>query len=305
MSYSRGSNVLGTGYDEVNILAQRMRQGYAGFGMTLPEVRALKSRIRSRYAGLGDYASDHAAWLAQKAAYDKAYAAWLATTQQLKTAYALAQSHYSIDLIRWNNELKAYNAALVNYQNAQRAIAMGYSSNQAAVQQQFPGVVFPAGYPGCVSQAQHNAWQATCDQITSVKGLGALPTGPECALAMLSVCQPGPAAPAPPRPKPQPPAPPSYPAAPPSIGPEPQPPANVPTPPPIQTSIPTPAPGTPETPSVLVPTYQSTVPSTTPPPTTQASTKSGGLLSNGLLLIVLAGGGYALYRTLKKPKAAA
>ncbi len=279
-------------YDDMMILGWRMRQGYAGF--------------RGFGDAASDYALDHARWVAEKSAYDTAYNNWQATTNQLKTAYALALTHYQLDLARWKAEASAYNTAVVNYQNALRAQQMGYAANQAALAKQ--GVVIPAGYPGCVTQAQHDAWQSICNQLTSVKGLGALgaaPSGPECLLAQLSVCGSMPPPPPALRAQPQAPASPSYPAPPPGVRPEPQappPPIPAPIPPPIATTIPlqTPTPtSTPNTPSVLTPTYQSTIPAST---STVASTRSGGLLSNGLLLIVLAGGGYALYRTFRKPK---
>lgn len=276
-----------TKYDDMLILGQRMRQGYAGYG------------LRGLGDAMIDYQTDHARWLIEQAAYSSALANYNATVQQLKTAYALAVSHYGLDLARWKTEASAYNTALTNYQNAGRAQQMGYAANQAALAQQ--GIVIPAGYPGCVTQAQHDAWVSTCNQLNSVKGLGALPTGPECLLAQLSVCGPGAAPPPALRAQPLPPAAPTYPAPPPGLRPEPQPPP-APTSSTVPLPAPTPASSTlPNPPSVITPTYQSTVPLPAPAP---ASTKSAGLFSNGLLLVVLAGGGYALYRTFKKPKAA-
>jgi hypothetical protein len=149
--------------------------------------------------------------------------------------------------------------------------------------------VLPAGYPGCVTQAQHDAWAATCAQLNAIKGLGAaVPTGPECGLAQLPVCAPALAPPAAIGPKPNPPSLYAMPSPPPPLRPEPQPP----TPPPPSALGPPPqmAPGPDGTPS---------------PTTTAAPATSAGILSNGLILVVLAGGGYLLYRSLKKPKKAA
>lgn len=257
--------------------------------------------IPAGYSGLGDYASDHAAWLQEQAAYSAAYQNWQNQVAMAAQQNANNQAAYTADLARWNAEQAAYNAALSSYNNQSRMSSMAYGMSLNSTLAQYPSIVIPPGFSGCVTQAQHNAWQQTCSALQSVKGLGAaVPTGPECGLALLPVCLPPVPAPAPLRPKPTPPSSITVSPAPPSIRPEPQPPppAVVPTPTPL--SIPTPQPSTP---SVTQNPYSSTVPLT--PATTPAPTKSAGLLSNGLLLIVLAGSSYALYRTLKKPKAAA
>lgn len=300
MSYSRSfsqARGLGTAYDEALILGQRMRQGYAGY-----------RGFGSLGDALSDYQADHAAWATEKAAYDQMLANWQATKTQLQNAYNTAMNNFNADHARWAGEVVAYQAAQKAYQSKLNMLSMTYGMSQSSVTSKFPNIAFPAGYPGCVTQAQKDAWQRTCDQLTSVKGfgLGALPTGPECGLALLPVCQ-SVTPPAPPRAEPMPPAPPQPPAAPPPLRPEPMPPAPVPTP--VSVTLPTPPAPTPQNPSSntpLTPSYQPTptVDSSIPTSTASAS-KSGGLLSNGLLLIVLAGGGYALYRTFKKPKATA
>jgi len=207
--------------------------------------------------GMGDaasdaYAADHAAWLQEKAAYDKAVAAYAGQSAGNAMAYASAQAGYLRDLSAWQAESTAY----------QNTLNAGNTAARAA------GVVTPPGYPGCVTQAQHDAWQAACSYASqTVKGLGADPTGSSCALALLPVC------PAPLRPQPTPPPVPAAPAPVPPLRPEPQPPVI-------------------------------TAPAAPTPAVAPAATKSGGMLSNGLIIVVLAAGGYALYRTFKKPKAA-
>lgn len=253
--------------------------------------------------GLGDAAYD-----AALAAYQVAHETWqrqmldYQNTQgnyQLSlNAYNQSLAAYQADLARWTAEVAAYNAAYNAIANQGRTAQMAAAAQQASAIALYPGVVIPAGYAGCVSQAQHNAWQSQCDAISSVRGLGADPTGPACGLALLPVCAPAPLLPAAVRPRPQPPAPFSVPA-PVSPGPEPQPP----TPPPPSALGPPPQQIPP--PSVTQDPYSDTTPLLTPSPTPAATTASAGILSNGLLLVALAGGGYLLYRSLKKPKASA
>lgn len=256
--------------------------------------------------GLGDaaydqayaqYLKDHAAWEQAGYAYTSAFASWAAGEGQKDKDYAAA--------------VAAYNAAHA----ADLAAAASWPALKQSLQAQ--GVVFPSSFRGCVTQAQHDAWQRECDQFSTVKGIGlvaaprsltaastvqGIPTGNPCLLAQIPVCRPITFVPhraaAAPRPAPP--------------GPEPQPPAKPATPPPttvvVQQQIPTPRPTTsipnptaitPGGSSIPVaPTTSSTVPA-------QASTKTGGMLSSGLILLVLAGGGYALYRTFKKPRASA
>jgi hypothetical protein len=249
--------------------------------------------LSGKLAGMGDasgvyaslmvaYQNDHEAWLKEKAAYDRAVQGYAAQSAGASSSYAAAMAAYNAQ-----NAARAAALVAVNQQNAAKAKA-----NSAAVAQ---GVVLPAGYPGCISQAQHNAWQADCARLSAtVKGLGADPAGSPCALALLAVCPPPisvppslgpppvkPAMPPPPplRPEPRPPTPPPASVPPQSTGPF---------------SVPTPAPS--------IPTASS-IPQASTPATVPASTKSAGLVKNGLILVVIAGGSYALYRTFKKPKA--
>lgn len=226
------------------------------------------------------YVSDHAAWQGAVNVYRSALASWQANEAYKSKAYAEAKA--------------AYNAYLANYA-AQRA-------NWAALKVTLPlkGVSVPSDFAGCVSKAQHAAWQKTCDEMSSVKGLGALPTGPACELTKIPVCTPIVGDPIPPVPAPAPTPP----------GPEPQPPVKpVTPPPPVQQQIPTPAQiPTTNIPASITPSGgggdgrggPSQIPTTSS--TVPAATKSGGMLSSGLILLVVAGGGYALYRTFKKPK---
>lgn len=265
------------------------------------------------FSGLGDaaydsalqaYNADHAQWVLDKQAYDRAYTAWQAQSANALAAYNQALAAYNANLANWQMEQAAYTGQLAAYQNQARTNAMTYGMSQNSVLAQYPSIVIPAGYAGCVTQAQHDAWAKTCSQIQSVKGLGGpTPTGPACGLALLPVCAAPLSAPPPLRPRPVPPPLPNPSLSPAPVRPEPLPPA------PPASPLPLPAsnqPGSPP-PSVLTPSY--TVPDSlpVPPPSTTPTTTSAsaGLLSNGLLLVILAGGGYALYRTFKKPKKAA
>lgn len=269
---------------------------------------------RNAFAGLGDaaydaalqaYNVDHAQWAIDKQNFDQATAAWQAQLNQQNAVYNAAFQAYMADSAKWRTEQATYTAQLNAYQHPPMQAAPTYGFQQQAALTQYPSIVIPAGYAGCVTQAQHDAWAATCAQQQSVKGLGAVPTGPACGLALLPVCVPPPPArvpPAPLRAQPQAPMQPSPPMGPAPLRPEPQPPAPpaaVPPPPVAQQPVPPP--------SVITPSYtaDSLVPvpaSTTPAPSTTPKPAGAGLISNGLIILVLAGGSYALYRTFKKPK---
>jgi hypothetical protein len=231
-----------------------------------------------KIAGLGDYASDHAAWLQEKAGHDNAVAAYAAQSAGAAAGYASQLASYQRDLAAWKAEQAARAAAFVA--RTQQQLKNQRALDQANAAARAAGAVTPAGYPGCVSQAQHDNWQQTCSAMSqTVRGLGADPTGSACALALLPVCPPALPAIAPLRPQPTPPAQPVLGPPPGDLRPEPMPPASAP--------VPAITPGSPG------------------PITTTPTKKSAGMLSNGLILVVVAVGGYALYRTFKKPKAAA
>jgi hypothetical protein len=268
----------------------------------------------SGFRGLGDAAYDsallayqaaHATWQGQMTAYQNAYATWSASNATQQQNYQNALTAYQADLAQWNNEVAAYNAAHAAYLNQAQTNQANYAAAQQNATSQYPGIVFPAGYPHCVTQTESLSWQQQCAALQSVRGLGALsapklivPTGPACGLALLPVCAPVIAAPKAVRPQPQPPAPVAVRNGPVPPGPEPQPPA-----PPAALGPPPQAPTTPG-PSVTQNPYSDTTPLLAPSPTAipAATTATGGLLSNGLLLVVLAGGGYLVYRSMKKPK---
>ena len=220
-------------------------------------------------AALAAYQKAHALWVLQTNAYNRNMQGWQAGEAAKAAAYASASAAYAAQQAGWKK-----------------------IQQQLAAQ----GVYFQSDFMGCVYPAQLNAWKTQCanqQAAAAVKGLGASnPSGPVCLLAQLPEC------PDTPIPLPVPPVAAPKPVAP---GPEPQPP----TPPPV-TSTPTST--TLPPPVVVSPPVTSSGPTTTPDPvistTPTASTKSGGLLSSGLILLVVAGGGYAIYRTLKKPKAA-
>lgn len=255
------------------------------------------------------YNQDHALWLQQKAAYDKALAAFQGESAGAAQAYSQATMYYNMDLTAWNKESAAHAQALVQAQ--QQALVNQKMKDAGNAAARAKGVVLPATYGGCVTQGQHNAWQADCNTVNApVKGLGQDPTGPSCALALLPVCPPAiPLVPAL-RPKPTPPPPQLVFQPPAPLRPEPKPPL-APPPTPVVVAMPSPSPLPPPASISPVPNQPTSIgpapqASPVPTPTTiSPTTKSAGLLSNGLLLVVIAGGSYALYRTFKKPKAKA
>lgn len=275
MSYAISGKIAGVGMTFGHGVGRR--HGFRGFGDAAGDYAAQ----------MAAYQSDHSAWLSEKAAYDRAVQAFTAQSAGLNAGYSQAQQAYQRDLAAWQAESAARSAALVARSQQQTRNQVAKDRANAAAQAQ--GVILPPGYAGCVTQAQHDSWQQGCSTTNfAVRGLGADPTGSLCALALLPVCPAPLPLPAALRAQPTPPPTPAGIAPPAAIRPEPQPPGAPPTPPVLNTG-PQPIPSS---------------PSPTPPPP-PASTKSAGILSNGLLLVALAGGGYLLYRSLKKPKAAA
>lgn len=268
----------------------------AGLGSSRRSFRGFGDASSDYASALAAYQADHAAWLKEKTAHDNAILGNAAQSAGAASSYASA-------LASWNAASAARAAQVAAAQRQQLAIQV--AASRATTAARAAGVVTPPDYPGCVSQAQHSSWQAACAAIsTTVKGLGADPTGPFCALALLPVCQPPVAMPPP---LPPPPTLPSVQLTPvPALRPEPQPPA----PPPVATTAPAPSPlpqATPFQNSPLGPAPISVIDpgsSSSPTPITPPPSKSAGLIKNGLILVVLAGGGYALYRTFRKPRAA-
>lgn len=309
MSYAVSGKIAGLG----------MTAGYYGQGRgPRPGSPYLYSGIRglgdaSYDAALAAYNSDHAAWVQEQAAYNRALQAFAGQSAAQNAAYASAVAGYNAAYANWQAQQAAYTQALALAEGAARGIVMGYASATTAAQKAYPALLIPSDYSGCVTQAQHDAWVNACAS-SNVKGIGSTPTGPACALAMLAVCQAMPALPASPPPAPVPPSSPASLAAPAPLRPEPQPPA-----------LPAPSPLTPmtttmsTTPAAIPPSTTPTTPSVTqdpyaPVPVLPAdfdpvivvgTPTSAGILSNGLLLVVLAAGGYAVYCTLKKPRARA
>ncbi len=260
-----------------------------------------------RGIGLGDYAADLAAyktaatkWRLAKIAYDRAVKTYAVRVKAIDDAYASAVSSYNADKAAWDTEYAnylaaaaAWNAAFAKYKqdNTDRSmkIAAGHGLNLTQA-------YYSAG--ACLTQAQHDDYARQC---TTVKGLGLRGLGasdPDCGMAGLPVCQFGPFPSV--RAKPTPPTRAAYPAAPVSPGPEPV--------------APTPPPATPPKVSsggggwvnTKTPTPGVLSPSNTPDPGSATDpAKNAGMIANGLILVALGVGGYLVYRTLKKPKAAA
>jgi hypothetical protein len=260
---------------------------------------------------MSDYQADHARWLVEKDAFNQAVLDFIQSKSAAMADYQAKQAAYQAAVAAQQQ----YHADLLVYRQQQALRASALQARSRAIAKQTPGIAFSRGYPGCVSQAEHDQWQATCDQMSTVKGLGASATGPECGLAQLPVCPPPVPPPLAPAAVPPPPSPPVF-TPPPPLRPEPQPPAVVPPPPSpsfsttpqVAQNLPTP-PSFVQQPSPSPASASSTIPAAPPPPPPSSSsvtpqtaqTASAGLLSNGLLLLLLAGGGYALYRTFHKP----
>lgn len=258
----------------------------------------------SGFHGLGDYASDlasynvaqkvyeadHAKWLAEKSAYDVAYANWQAAVKSVNAMNRLNASRDQAVAAAYDRNYAAYQAAASAWAQAFSEMRKANIERAKTISNTY-GLSLPSSFydnGACLSQAQHDAHAAQC---TTVKGLGSL--DPDCGWKALPVCN------MPPRPTP-----PTKPAAhaakplppEPTLRPEPKPPT-----PPVNTGgsggggngggMTTPGGGS---------------PATDPGPiTTTDDAKKAGLFSNGLILLAIAGGGYLVYRTLRKPKAAA
>lgn len=295
MSYAVAGKIAGLGY------YGQGRGPRPGSPYLYSGIRGLGRLGDASYdAAVSAYTADHAAWVQEQTAYGLAVQAYSAAIAQQSQAYAQASAGYSAALATWQAQNAAYQQALTLAEGASRGQAINYASAQAAAQKAYPQIIVPAAgpyYPGCVTQAQSDAWAATC-RSSAVKGFGAVPTGPECGLAMLPVCGAQVAFPNAIGPQPTPPSQPPPPLPPAPLRPEPQPPA-APAPAPLMMSTPASVPASYPTTDALDPgSPASSV--LTPAPTPAAT--SAGLLSNGLLLVVLAGGSYALYRTLRKPR---
>jgi len=233
-----------------------------------------------------------------KASFDSDMAAYNSAVSSIAASYATAQGEYQRDLAAWNKEFDTYTAALASWKATCKQIVNDNAARASGIAHSY-GLTLPqsfaaAGY--CLSQAQKDAYAKNC---VTVKGLGYLrglgSSDPDCGWKAMPLCS----FPAPPtiRSKPSAPAAPSYPTKPTLPA---QPVAPVAPTPPASTPITsgggnmTPAPGTPS---------PASVPS--PEPATDPDAKNAGMMRNGLILVALGVGGYLVYRTLKKPKAAA
>ncbi len=261
--------------------------------------------------GLGDYASDLTAYKVAYAAYQKDYAAWVAEKKQYDAdlaawghSVAVAQAKYKVklaaykkDLAAWNIEYGAYQIAL----NAWDVVFAGYkrdnTSRSLTIAAAY-GLSLPQSYydtGACLPQSSHDSYASRCVTVKGLGrygGLGSLDA--DCGMSKLPVCQFGPMPTL--RSQPVEPKAPVVPAKP-TLRAQPVEPTAPATPPPSATvpsggggqAAPGPAPDG----------------SGTPGPSLAPSNQSGGMIRNGLLLVAVLGGGYLVYRTIKKPKAAA
>ncbi len=266
--------------------------------------------------GLGDYAADlkqyrldtlaynrnMKVWNAAKAKYDTDSASYGNTIASIAASYATAQGEYQRDLAAWNTEYDTYAAALAAWKATCKQIVNDNAVRASGIAHSY-GLTLPqsfadAGY--CLSQAQKDAYAKNC---VTVKGLGYLrglgSSDPDCGWKAMPLCS----FPAPPtiRAKPSAPSAPKYPAKP-TLPAQPV------------------APVAPTQPAATVPNnggYATTktphmptgpAPSATPDPSivpVDDPNNNAGMMRNGLLLVALGVGGFLVYRTLKKPKAAA
>jgi hypothetical protein len=145
-----------------------------------------------------------------------AYVSGFGQTAIAAQSAALSCASYSADLAKWQNEQKAYIAAmsaraasmasadaayqqaLKKYYAAMAGQAAGYAMSTAQVLARFKAKL-PAGTPSCVPSAAHSKAVTDCDLITNpLHGLGAYDWTqiPACLLAALPVCQTPPVKPA-------------------------------------------------------------------------------------------------------------
>lgn len=242
-------------------------------------------------SGLGDYTADMNAYRLAALHYRQAVAAYPA----LKAKYDAAMVDYAAAV----KQLQAgYDAAGVAWSKQFAAIRDANTTKSAAIAKSY-GLSLPNSYylsGACLTQEQHNAYAQKCS--TTVKGLGS--SDPDCGYKLLPVCA-FPAHPGSPT-YPKQPVAPAVPVAP-----------TMPTAPAVTTPVvTTPVVTTkPTTAPIAVPVVIPQTPQQVDEPVTTDLTpvaqepKQAGMLSNGLLLVALGIGGYLIYRTVKKPKAAA
>ncbi len=258
-----------------------------------------------RGVGLGDYAADLAAyntaiakWRLAKLAYDRAVKSYAVKVKAIDDAYAAALASYNADKAKWDTEYANYLAAAAAWNTAFAKYKQDNTTRSMQIASTYGLNLTQAYYSAgaCLSQADHDAYARQC---TTVKGLGYAGLGssdPNCGMKALPVCQFGPFPSI--RTKPVAPTRASYPSAPVSPGPQPV------APTPTATTTPSSGGG-----GGYVSTKKPSLPtgpsSPTAPEATPSIPKQAGMLANGLILVALGVGGYLVYRTLKKPKAAA
>jgi len=250
------------------------------------------------------YSRDMVTWNALKKKYDADVAAYATTVSSIDASAASEQAAYQRDLASWNKEYAMYLLAL-NTWNADVTKIKQQNAIRAATRAQAYGITIPQWFVDqgfCLSQAQIDAYAKQCVTVKGLghagylRGLGS--NDPDCGWKGMPLCS-FPARPAV-RAKPIAPRAPSYPAKP-TLRAQPVSPGPAPTPPAATTPVTSGGGGGSSLPSPGVPS-----PSSVPIPDSATDPNANsGMVRNGLLLVALGVGGYLVYRTLRKPKAAA
>jgi hypothetical protein len=263
------------------------------------ELAAYNTTMSAYNAAYAKYEKLHKTWEIEKKVHDKLVASYNEKVAKIDKEFAAASIAAASAIVQWQNKQDAYVAALQKWSAARQAERTANAAATAKIVKAY-NLSPPSNFGNCLSQADHDKYKLMCANA-SVKGLAGYwgDWQAACGMAELPICKTPPPEPKSPGVKPKMPVKPAYPTKPPAMWAEPKPPVKPaitkpigpPTPPPTPPSVPTPPP-TPETP-VVVPADEA------------AELKQKNLVMVGLLAVVAIGGGYAVYRTFKKPKAAA
>lgn len=255
--------------------------------------------------GLGDYAADLAAykvdydkWRIERLQYTNAVKTRDTLIKKIDDTYNAALAAYVADKAAWDKEYAAYLVAAKSW-NANFEAKKKANTERAMVIAQAHGLNLSQAFysqGACLSQAEHDAAARNC---TTVKGLGRAfglsGSDVDCGLKKLPVCDFGPYPTV--RAQPKAPSKPAYPAVP-MLRAEPV--APVAPPPAVVTKTTKTLTQTPSSVPVTVPTQPVPNEALTP-----EESKHSNVLMNGLIVVAVLGGGYLVWRTLKKPKAQA
>lgn len=268
---------------------------YVAYGIPMSALR-VTAADGCGCSGLGATAMTYAQYLAAVKARGDQIA-------RIESVYASAMKSYEGQYARWSALNSAYKSAMQGYSMTVAQIKAKNMATAKAVAATYK-LTLPAGFEGCVTQAEHNYYDSNC---TVIKGLGGYRNfGDNCGAKNLPVCN-YPTMPKSPGPKPPMPVKPPYPPPiAPVAPPKPVAPMAVvakPAPRPVMTAqiAPAPAPAPPVMAPVMAPIV---APEPEPEPEPAPPPKQASMVKGGLIALVVVVGGIALYKTFSKPKAA-